>query len=74
MKGNVKNKVSPATHHETGKVHPQGIRGRTGSRKGNRLDARQAAHAELPCAADGSQYTNQKPKSIQPGSLNPAKH
>jgi len=74
MKGNVKNKVSPAHHHQTGRVHPQGIRGRTGSRRGNRLATRLAAHAEFPVAADGSQYSSSKPKAIRPGSLNPAKH
>ena len=77
MKGNVKNRIGTSgmmRRHQTGEVHPNGVKGRTGSRKGHRLAARQASHAEFPVAADGSQYANYKPKAKQPGSRNPAKH
>ena len=50
------------------------VRTRCQSRKANRLEARLAAHDEFPVAADGSHYTNQKPKARRPGSRNPRKH
>lgn len=74
MKGNVKNGKSALVHHATGEVDPNGVKGRTGSRKGNRLAARLAAHAEFPCAADGTEFNKSKPTSRKPGSLNPRKH
>lgn len=56
------------------KTRRPAIRERHGSRVANRLADRQKAHEEFPVTADGSEYTKVKPKSKQPGSLNPRKH